>query len=590
MTTDVATRRLNAWVGALVGLVSAAVVLGPVLVRRGYVLSYDMVFVPHMPVTATTWGADGSTPRAVPEDLLVALAEHLVPGDVVQKLLLCLVFVLGASGAARLVPGIAGGVGAAVVFVWNPWVLERLVIGHWAYLLGLAVLPWVVEAAGRLRAGEPTGGADTAVWVVVAGLCGSTSGLVGAGCALLVGAWPLGAPYRRQVRRVVTGVVVPGAAVAMVWVVPEVVRSGGLGADPTGVAAFAARADTGLGTWGSLLTLGGLWNPATWPAERGGVLLPAAALVTLVAAFLLGLPRLLGSSGPPFGPGLCAAGALGLLLAGAGATPGLSAVLRDGQGYGLGLLRDGQKLLMPFVLLTATVVGLAVDRLVRRVGAAAPLAVALVAVPVIALPSLAWGVGGRLQAVDYPQEWVQVQRLFAHLPHGGDVVSLPFTAYRRPSWNGERVTLDPMGRLLGRVVLVNDSLPLARRTVRGENPRAARVAALVEAGSPLAPGLRAEGVGFAVIDLTAPGAEQAESALAGSSVLHRGPGLLVLDLGTPQPPPRRSELVAGAVLGWLLLAAAVVAVTTRRALLVRRPSLVVSSPAPAPEEATHEQR
>jgi hypothetical protein len=563
------------WAGAALGLLAAVIVLGPLLVRRGYVLSYDMVFVPHMPITATTWGTDGSVPRAVPEDLLVALAGHVLPGDVIQKVLLCLVFVLGAAGVARLLDTLPGGLAAAAVYVWNPWVRERLVIGHWTYLLGLAVLPWAVEAAGRLREGQRTATSDTAIWVVVAALCGSTPGLVVAATAALVGGWPGSSPWRGQARRVAVGVLAPAVAAAMVWLLPALLRPGGVAADPAGVRAFAARADTDFGTWGSLFTLGGIWNPATWPSERRVFVLALAATVAIAAALVLGLRPLLRELP---GPGLVAAGLFGLLLSGAGATPGLYRLMRFAQLHvvGGGILRDGQKYLMPFVLLTSVTVGLAVERMLRA-RSAAPLAVLLVGVPVLVLPSLAWGVDGRLAAVPYPAEWLQVQRLVAAQPGHADVVSLPFTAYRRLAWNGDRVTLDPMPRLLDRVVLVNDSLPLSTVTVAGESRRAKVVEAAIGSGASLVPVLRREGVGLAVLDLTAPGADAMRTSLAGLPVLHRGPGLLVVDVGPASPAPDRPQrLVLGGVVGWALLVLAAISVAVAR-LRVRRRRPVLPS-------------
>ena len=57
--------------------------LGPLL-HRGYVLTYDMVFVPRQELTRGLLGLDTAVPRAVPADLLVALASRLVPADLVQ--------------------------------------------------------------------------------------------------------------------------------------------------------------------------------------------------------------------------------------------------------------------------------------------------------------------------------------------------------------------------------------------------------------------------------------------------------------------------------------------------------------------------
>ena len=129
----------------MTGLCLGLLALGPGL-RRGFLLSYDMVFVPREPFAAAMPGL--APPRAVPSDLVVAAASRVVPGDIVQKLVLVAIFMLGCAGVAALLDTepllarLAGG----VFYVWNPYVAERLIIGQWALLLGYAGLPWVLRA------------------------------------------------------------------------------------------------------------------------------------------------------------------------------------------------------------------------------------------------------------------------------------------------------------------------------------------------------------------------------------------------------------------------------------------------------------
>ena len=87
-----------------------------------------MVFVPNAPLSPAALGWGDGFPRAVPSDAVAALLGMVLPGDVVQTLLLLTVFVLGAAGAARLVPGpgLAARSAAALAYVWNPFLAERL--------------------------------------------------------------------------------------------------------------------------------------------------------------------------------------------------------------------------------------------------------------------------------------------------------------------------------------------------------------------------------------------------------------------------------------------------------------------------------
>jgi hypothetical protein len=131
--------------GLVTGLGLGLLALGPGL-GRGFLLSYDMVFVPREPFAAAMPGL--APPRAVPSDLVIAAASRVLPGDIVQKLVLLAIFTLGCAGVAALLDRepllarLAGG----VFYVWNPYVAERLIIGQWALLLGYAGLPWVLRA------------------------------------------------------------------------------------------------------------------------------------------------------------------------------------------------------------------------------------------------------------------------------------------------------------------------------------------------------------------------------------------------------------------------------------------------------------
>ena len=132
-------------ISAAVGLGLGLLALGPGL-RRGFLLSYDMVFVPREPFSAALPGL--APPRAVPSDLVVAAASRVLPADIVQRGVLLAIFVLACSGAAALLTRepVLARLAAGVFYAWNPYVAERLIIGQWALLLGYAGLPWVLRA------------------------------------------------------------------------------------------------------------------------------------------------------------------------------------------------------------------------------------------------------------------------------------------------------------------------------------------------------------------------------------------------------------------------------------------------------------
>ena len=81
----------------------------------------------------------------------------------------------------------------------------------------------------------------------------------------------------------------------------------------------------------------------------------------------------------------------------------------------------------------------------------------------LALPDLAWGVGGRVRPVQYPDAWQQVA---ATVPPGdGDVAVLPAGMYRRFEFSGAAPVLDPAPRMLRADVL--NLIPPMRAMIEG---------------------------------------------------------------------------------------------------------------------------
>jgi hypothetical protein len=536
-------------VGALTGLVAGLAILGPAL-APGFLLVYDMVFVPEPNFGARALGVDGSVPRAVPNDLVVSVLSLLLPGWVVQKVLLLAIFVLVGAGVGALVRTRSGAVVAAVAASWNPYVAERLAVGHWAFLLGYALLPWVAGSAAAALTGDRAGRWRLAAWLTAAALCGSTAAVIAALVAAAVLVLPLaGARAPAGARRralVVAGVVTVCANAA--WWVPAVLIPGGLPADADGVPAFAARADSPLGLVGSVLTGGGLWHDGLWPAERGSLVLATAALLLVVGC--VGWAVVRRRQVHPALPGLLLAGAVGVAVAVAGSS-GLSGVAIAVVTHvpGGGLIRDSHKFVAPWVVLVACSAGALADSL--RTGASprtdrrftlAPgtriaLVVGLGALPLALLPSLAGGSFRDWGAAQYPASYLEAA---TRVDAAGDgaLASFPWTLYRRYEWNRDDVVLDPWPRLVESPVLVNDDLPLADRTIAGEDPRADRVSAAVSTGDPqeVRRALEDDGVRFVLLHRDQPTSAEQARLFAGETVVVRDRWIVLYDLGPVSPP------------------------------------------------------
>jgi hypothetical protein len=540
-------------------LACALAICAPLL-APGYVIGYDMVFVPDLGLRRDVLGLGTALPRAVPSDAVVAVLDNVAGGMLLSKLVVLAIPAVAGWGMAALVREIRRGtvtaLAAATLYVWSPYVAERLVLGHWALLLGYAALPWLVRSCLRLRRGERR--AWAAMVLATAGCALSASGgLVGALVALAVVAWPV-----RGLRwRLVGGVAAAVVALNAPWWVAGLTSPGTAIINPAGVAAFAARDEGYGGVLPTLLTLGGVWNSDAVPSSRGGPLsIAGTALVVALAATGIALCRRLDRQ---LAAPLVAAAAVALVIGLFGAVA--PSALRDlvTAVPGAGILRDGQRYLGPLVLLEALGFGLAVGRIAAAVRRRLPLwsrwavAAALVLLPVAVLPDLAWAVDGRIGVASYPPDWAAARRV-VHGP--GDLIPWPYESYRAPPFTDGRPVLDPIPRYFPRPAVPPDELVVGGVRLAGEDARAAAIATALRSGRDATAALLANGVGWIVVDRTAAGGQDPRSAVRGAEAVFSGPTVAVYAVaGEPAritPGERRTVAMIAA---WAAAALAVVA-------------------------------
>ena len=267
----------------------------------------------------------------------------------------------------------------------------------------------------------------------------------------------------------------------------------------------------------------------------------------------------------PLTRGATVAGCVGLLLAALAALPGGRGLVETIVVHvpGGGLLRDGQKFVVLWVLLLAVATAVVVDRAVERGLPRLPLVLAALW-PVATLPSLAWGHAGAWGSVHYPPE---VRTVSDRLAASEEAVAVfPWSTYRRHEWNDDRVVLDPWNRLLPQRVVSDDRLALRERTVAGEDPAAGRVTrSLADDGDTLAV-LRSLGVRWVVVQLDQPAPPGTVPDLSGTQSSTVG-DLAVHDLGpvtTSQPPPDRLRALGLLGTGLAVVGSIALALRSRR--------------------------
>jgi hypothetical protein len=527
------------------------------LLAPGYLLLRDAASTPRSYLTDDSLGLSEAAPRALPQDFAVAVASRLIDGGVLVKALLIVGLWLAGWGAARLaaavIPeaGLGGQLVATTLAIWNPYVAERLLQGHWSLLVGYGCLPWVAAAMLTLRSEARASYWPLVWWIAVAGLT-PTGLMLAATVALVCALVPGGGRPRWRCAAVSLGAAV---LVAFPWLAASIL-SGALPSARAGIAPFAARAEPGLGTLGSLAALGGIWNAESVPAFRSTMfaVVGSAVLLGIVAAGLPAVRR------RPAAVALLVLAAVAVVVPAAMATgPGIAVVEAAVRTLpSLGVVRDGQKwvaLAMPGYALAGAGAVVTLQRPISRLrkptlrasAAAAACCVALIAV----LPDLAWGVDGAISSVRYPAGWAAAASRINAEPR--PVVVLPADTMRQFAWSGPAPILDPLPRWVRAQVLATGDLTISGRTVLGEGDRARDVQRLLLDGAEPAR-LAGAGVGWVVVESGSAGEIGAAArTLAALPVVYRDADITLYRVGgdTPGAEPSRRRLMVLAHAVWV---------------------------------------
>ncbi|MDO5029904.1 MAG: hypothetical protein Q4E11_04895 [Corynebacterium sp.] len=538
----------------------------------------DMVIPNHPPLTDAALGLGPAAARAVPQDTaLWALgyfvdASHWVRFAMVGA---CIVGGLAAAelarrlthssvarpgnGIVRMTPSLASQLIAPTMLLWNPFVVERLLQGQWSLVIAALLLPAVVLA---VRMGS---------------VCWRTSAIAAAGLtptgALLAGITGVVAARNNRDRG---WIVATTAVVSSPWLVASLLNPGAAGSsDAAGAAAFAARAEAHVGTLGSLLGLGGIWNKQAVPLTRE-VGFSAVMVLMLLALMALGFRRVWHSTEQWRGPIITGAVAI-IAVALAATTPGIVALGRALEHIpGAGLLRDAQKwiaLALPaYVILAAA----GAEHLARRARSAANtggqwLAVGVSALIVIAaVPTLPADVAP-LRPIPSWAGWSAVSGVVALDDDG--VAVLPAGSYRIIDG---RPVLDPATKILPAPVANSGELIVSGQAVAGEGATSVERTLLAGVESPAEVDsalqhLRNEGIGWVLVENSPGNFGDSAELVAALDPVYADPDLQlyhVPGVGAPRPQPSQGAYIAA----WMAFALWTVCLLAGvvRALLPRR--------------------
>lgn len=436
------------------------VILGPLLVPHGYVLTLDTVWGPHFPVIPP-----GEDPilASLPVRLLLAGFQALVGGPLAQTGFLFGFLTLAGIGMYRLVPGENAWAkyAAGTFYAANPFVYQRLVAGHWGLLLGYALLPFALRALrNQLAAPSLRGALWLAAWWLACTMASAhflfIFGLVFT-VALVIGL--LARPAKR--RWLGYGLLTLGAYLLanLYWLWPLLGRSSMLSYfDHSHLAVFATAANVAGSPWFSVLTLEGFYRTggageSYWAAPVPWLMLGVLALagvglvtvirrarerdfaITLLSSAYLAIPLAVGVADP--------------------ATRRFYELLYDHL-PGFHAMRESQKFALLLVVVLALYGGVGFGRLRDKLAAGWPrriVTLGMIGLIAAGAGPLWWG--AQLHRVSYPGAWETAGRLIAAEP-GGQVLALPWQQYVHLSFtNPDRVVANPAPVVFPRPVYIS---------------------------------------------------------------------------------------------------------------------------------------
>lgn len=431
------------------------------LVSKGWLFLLDWVRGPHVQMPRAYWGLDGGLLAAVPFTLVaLGLGVLTNPATMTWLPIALGVFAAGVS-MGRLVGGpLPRQVPAGVLYAVNPLVFERIYAGQVAFLLAYGLLPLAV--ASLLRAQDADSWARRlrpALWITaLVGFAAHFAWILAATCLVLL----LVRPSRKTISWLILLAVVTLAANSYL-VVSSVGRPPPVEVGAGDLASFRTAGDGRLGVFGNVATLHGFWRVEAprpkdevpgFPLFMASILVVAAAggraawrkpEARRVAALATGV----GISG--FVLALGDQGPLG---------PVYRRLFEDLPGFSI--MREPQKFAALLALGYAVLFGFGAERLVDRTGghrARRAWAAAVVVLPMLATPTLFWGLSGHLRPMHYPGSWQEADRVMGD--GSGKVLFLPWHQYLSFPFTN-RAVVNPAPVAFRRDTISGDNVELAQ--------------------------------------------------------------------------------------------------------------------------------
>jgi hypothetical protein len=249
------------------GLVIGLGVCAPLL-RSGRVFLLDWSIGPHLAVvTPVALGLNGGLTAGTGGTVLTALLNRVLGGATTWVLILAF-FPIAMVGAGRLAGRSRWSrIAAGTLYAVNPFVFNRLYVGHLPLLIGYALLPFAAAAAIRSLSAPVSRWSVTALWwAALTALSPHFAwifGLVVVGVVIVAFA-----TKRCSVRRIVSWLVVSLGALAlmsMYLILPQSSTDLPTSVGSASLSLYGTNGDPHLGLFANVLSLYGFWRTGPGP-------------------------------------------------------------------------------------------------------------------------------------------------------------------------------------------------------------------------------------------------------------------------------------------------------------------------------------
>ncbi|HMI09444.1 MAG TPA: DUF6541 family protein [Candidatus Saccharimonadales bacterium] len=449
------------------------IILLPLLLP-GYILTLDLVFTPHF-----VWPAELT--NTYPLEALLWLMHFILPGDVIEKIILFLILMLSGVGMHRLLRSIKVKEGISpevwqtalyfggLFYMINPFTYSRFMAGQWMVLLGYALLPFFIQAFIRLLALPSR---RQAIVTALLAFVITTVSLHHAGMLLIIALlivivasilryWRDGTHVKKFLGWTAASAVF-ATVLSSFWIIPTILGQNNTGQavthfDESHFKAFETTGGNVVGAISQVIRLQGFWVE-----DRGLYSLPQSMIpiwgllfLALWAVIIIGVikawrkNRMLVS---------IAVGCiiLGIILAATPLVEILSRSIPFIAGY-----REPQKfvnlIVIGYSILGVFGVGYIIEWASKRfadLGSQVAIAVCLF-LPLAITPTMLWGFSGQLTPRAYPTGWSEMNQELKSVAANDRTLFLPWHQYATFDFAG-RIIANPAEKYFETPVIISD--------------------------------------------------------------------------------------------------------------------------------------